>query len=208
MVKMFFSIFGQTQTRVFECFSEVLYCFCHLGTLYWRALLQVCGLGTPVPTDCSTGDVRPSAVRPRVSSPRGLIAGSREEKKHFKIFYNTYSYVYINIIIRFLFLLHRFLSEKKNRKIFSPATRHGALFLEGRHGYQIKERQPRPAEQATRSGAPAHNTETALLRRVNHPTERTRLCWTVRLLSLHLQPEPPTGAAALMTGWGRLTSMH
>ena len=61
MVKMFFSVFGQTQkhvllsvfgsasppqppcvfqylgdwlkTRVFYCFSEALYCFCHLGVL-------------------------------------------------------------------------------------------------------------------------------------------------------------------------------
>ena len=81
---------------------------------------------------------------------------------------------------------------------------------EGRRGYQMKESQPLSAEQSTGSGAPAHSTstETARFLRVNHPTERRLLCWTVALLSLHLQPEPPTGAAALMTGGGRLTSMH
>ena len=72
----------------------------------------------------------------------------------------------------------------------------------------MKESQPLLAQQSTGSGAPARNTETARFLRVNHPTERRLLCWTVALLSLHLQPEPPTGAAALMTGGGRLTSMH
>ena len=116
MVKMFFSIFGQTQTRVFECFSEVLYCFCHLGTLYWRALVQVCGLGTPVPTDCSTGDVRPSAVRPRVSSPRGLIAGSREEKKHFKIFIiHIHMYILILLLGSYSYCIGSYLKKKIER---------------------------------------------------------------------------------------------
>ena len=38
-------------------------------------------VGTPVTTDSSTGADRPSAVRPIVSPPRELIAGSREWKK-------------------------------------------------------------------------------------------------------------------------------
>ena len=86
--------------------------------------------------------------------------------------------------------------------------RHGALSLESRRGYQMKERQTQPPEQSTGSGAPVHTTETARFLRVDHPTERKSLCWTVALLSLHLPPEPPTGAAALTNGGARLTFMH
>ena len=86
--------------------------------------------------------------------------------------------------------------------------RPGARSLESRRGYQMKERQTQPPEQSTGSGAPVHTTETARFLRAYNPTEPRLLCWTIALLSLHLQPEPPTGAAALMTGWGRLTSMH
>ena len=37
-------------------------------------------VGTPVPTDCSTSLDRPSAVRPNVSPPRGLLAWPRAWK--------------------------------------------------------------------------------------------------------------------------------
>ena len=43
-------------------------------------------VGAPVPTDYSTGADRPSAVRPIVSPPRGLITGSREWKETFRDF--------------------------------------------------------------------------------------------------------------------------
>ena len=54
-------------------------------------------VGTPVPSDCSPGDGRPSAVRPRVSPPRGLIARSREGKKTFRDFLliNYYIHKYV-----------------------------------------------------------------------------------------------------------------
>ena len=54
-------------------------------------------LGTPVPTDCSTGVGRPSAVRPIVNPPRGLIAVSREGKNPFEIFKSLYIYIVIII---------------------------------------------------------------------------------------------------------------
>ena len=62
----------------------------HFGLLSVRegTLLESVGpgvrVGTPVPTDCSPGDGRPCAVRPRVSPPRGLLARSRQGKTSFR----------------------------------------------------------------------------------------------------------------------------
>ena len=98
--------------------------------------------------------------------------------------------------------------DKNPERVFSPATGHGVLSQEGRRGYRMKERCTWSTAQPTGSGAPAYNTETARFLRAYNPTEPKLLCSTVGLLSLYLQTEPHTGAAALMTGWRRLTSMH